>query len=94
MLIRFERRLVHAYETVLYAMLFAKPLTGLLLLGADDEDVRIFGLVHLPSLFPESDPFEDLFEAVTYGQASCCRSPRRLTLAISCCSQGRRDEVD
>ena len=63
---RFERRLVHTYEMVLYAMLFAKPITGLLLMGADDDEVELFGVFELPALFPESDYFEDLFESLHF----------------------------
>lgn len=62
----FERRLVHGYEMVLYLMLFAKPVTGLLLMGADDDEVELFGAWELPALFPESDLFEDVFNALHF----------------------------
>lgn len=62
----FEKKLVHRYEMVLYAMLFAKPVTGLLLLGADDEDVHVFGLFELPPLIGESDSMEDLFASLHF----------------------------
>lgn len=61
-----EKRVMSVYERTLYAMLFAKPLTGLLLMGADDDDVKLLGSIKLPSLFPESDYFEDLFSSLHF----------------------------
>jgi cytochrome b561 len=57
----FERRLVHRYEQLLYAMLFAKPITGLFLLNADEGEIELLGDVKLPALISESDRYEDLF---------------------------------
>ncbi len=57
-----QRRLVHLVEMTLYAMLIAKPVTGLLLLGADGEDAYLFGLIELPQLWPEDSDHEDFFE--------------------------------
>ena len=59
-------KLLHWYEMVIYAMLFAKPISGLLLLGADDEKVEVFGLFELPPLIGESDRLEDLFESLHF----------------------------
>lgn len=57
-----QRRLVHLVEMTLYAMLIAKPVTGLLLLSADGEDAALFGVVELPQLWPEDSDYDDFFE--------------------------------
>lgn len=63
---RAHRRLAHGIEVVLYAMLLVKPISGLLLLGADGDDFDLFGRWEVPALWPESSFFEDVFEAVHF----------------------------
>jgi cytochrome b561 len=61
-----QRRVIHLVEMTLYAMLIAKPVTGLLLLGADGDEVELFGSVELPPLWPESDESEDFFDTAHF----------------------------
>jgi cytochrome b561 len=63
---RAERRLIHLVEMTLYAMLFAKPITGLFLLGADGDEFELFGQVEVPPLWPESDESEEFFDAAHF----------------------------
>lgn len=58
----FERRYVHFVERVLYVLMVAIPLTGLLAAIADGETLSFFGLFELPELVEDGD-FEDLFVA-------------------------------
>ncbi len=61
-----QRRLVHLVEMTLYAMLIAKPVTGLLLLSADGEEAALFGVFELPQLWPEDSDHEDFFESAHF----------------------------
>lgn len=59
-----EKRLVEVYEKVIYAMLFAKPVTGLLLLGAEDEEIELLGGIEIAVAW--GDHYEDLFESLHF----------------------------
>jgi cytochrome b561 len=59
-----EKRLIGLYEKVIYAMLFAKPITGLLLLGAEDEEIRLLGDIEIA--VPWGDRYEDLFDSLHF----------------------------
>ena len=61
-----ERRVIHLVEMTLYAMLFAKPITGLFLLGADGDEFELFGQVEVPPLWPESDESEEFLDAAHF----------------------------
>ena len=50
----------HRLEWTLYAMMFAKPITGLLLVGAAGIEVAFLGVIDLPSLAPESSGLRDV----------------------------------
>jgi cytochrome b561 len=57
-----EKHLMEVYEKVLYAMLFAKPITGLLLMGADDEEIELLGGYEFAVAW--GDRYEDTFESL------------------------------
>lgn len=56
-----ERHVAHWTELVLYVFLIAKPLSGLLYIGADGDEVEFPGYGELPALWPESDAGEEFF---------------------------------
>jgi len=59
-LTHFERRYEHRVERVLYAMMLAIPISGILAAMADGKEVVFFGTVELPSLISEDSDLDDL----------------------------------
>ncbi len=59
-LTHFERRYEHRVERVLYAMMLAIPISGILAAMADGKEVVFFGAVELPSLISEDSDLDDL----------------------------------
>ena len=55
-----ERTNSHRLEWTLYAMMFAKPITGLLLVGASGIDVAFLGVLDLPSFAPKNSALRDI----------------------------------
>lgn len=56
-----ERRLAHWTERMLYLFLIIKPVTGLLYIGADGDEVEFPGYGELPTLIGKSNDLEDTF---------------------------------
>jgi hypothetical protein len=59
-LTHFERRYEHRVERVLYAMMLAIPISGILAAMADGKEVVFFGTVELPSLISEDSDLDEL----------------------------------
>ena len=59
-LTHFERRYEHRVEQVLYVLMLAIPISGVLAAMADGKDVVFFGAVELPSLISEDSDLDDL----------------------------------
>jgi cytochrome b561 len=56
---RFERRYEHRVEQVLYFLMLAIPLSGMLAAMADGKDLVFFGVVEVPSFLSEDSDFDD-----------------------------------
>lgn len=55
-----ERRLAGATHVVLYAVIFAMPLSGYVINSAANFPLNVFGLVQIPNLTPESERLETI----------------------------------
>ncbi len=55
-----EKKLAHLMHLLLYAILFAQPVFGILMSQSADYDVSFFGLVTLPALVAENELFGDI----------------------------------
>jgi cytochrome b561 len=58
-LTRFERRYEHRIEQVLYFLMLAIPLSGMLAAMADGEDLAFFGVIEVPSFISEDSDLDD-----------------------------------
>lgn len=58
-----SRRFVHRLEQVMYVALFAKPITGLLLLAADEGELDLAGFGEFELEWAENGRWEDIFAA-------------------------------
>jgi cytochrome b561 len=56
----FERRYEHRVEQVLYVLMLAIPISGVLAAMADGKDVVFFGAIELPPLISEDSDLDDL----------------------------------
>ena len=56
----FERRYEHRVEQVLYLLMFAIPLSGMLAAMADGEALVFYGVFHVPELISEDSDLDDL----------------------------------
>jgi cytochrome b561 len=61
-----EVSLERGMEFALYAMLLAKSISGLLLIGASGEDFSFAGQISVPALWPESENAESLFSTAHF----------------------------
>jgi len=59
-LTHFERRYEHRVEQVLYVLMLAIPISGVLAAMADGKDVVFFGAIELPPLISEDSHLDDL----------------------------------
>jgi cytochrome b561 len=51
---RFERRIAHGSELLMYSLMFAIPLVGWGMLSAARDPIVLFGSAHLPFILPHS----------------------------------------
>ena len=55
----FERRYEHRVEQVLYFLMLAIPLSGMLAAMADGKDLTFFGVIEVPSFLSEDSDLDD-----------------------------------